>query len=114
MRVRLHVLHEGQTYVGEIDLHPEGTEKTSPKPRKMIVEVTSDIARKPSAAVELLYRKVFFKESHKLSDVCEELRKQGYNFSRQSVFMALKAAPFLGVNGRRGSYVFVQKFPPQS
>lgn len=114
MRVKLHVVHEGQTYVGEVELHLGGTEKASSKPQRMGVQVTSDIATKPSAAVDLLYRKGFFKESRKLFDAYEELRKEGYNFSRQSIFMALKAAPFLAVNGKRGSYAFVQRFPPHS
>lgn len=111
MRVQIKVTHKGQTYSGEVELYPADTEKTVTKPYK-IVTSTIDIVTKPSAAVELLHRNGFFKESHKLSDVSNELRNEGYNFSRQSIFMALKAATFLALTGKRGSYSFVQKFPP--
>jgi hypothetical protein len=112
MRVKLNIVHEGQTYFGEVELHPAGTEKATSKPHRTGTQTTSDIATRPSAAVDLVYRKGFFKESRRLSEVFDELRSEGYNFSRQSIFMALKAARFLALTGPRGSYRFVQKFPP--
>ena len=114
MRVQLNVVHEGQTYFGELELHPSGTERAQSKPSKTGTQTASSIATRPSAAVELLYRKGFFKESRKLADAFDELRNEGYNFSRPSIFMALKAAAFLAQTGRRGSYGFVQKFPSKA
>ncbi len=114
MRVQVRVLHEGRTYYGEVQLNPTGPEKAVSRPLKIETSIVNNIATRPSAAVELLYRKGFFKESRKFPDVSNELRKEGYNFSRQSIFMALKAAGFLALTGTRGSYRFVQKFPPST
>lgn len=114
MLVKVTVVHEGQTYVGEAELRPVGAEKMTSKARASADQISGDYANKPSGAVELLYRQGFFKESHRLPDVCTKLQGDGYNFSRQSILMALKAAPFLALNGRRGAYSFVQKFPPRT
>jgi len=114
MLVKVTVVHEGQTFSGEVEIHPVGAQKTSPKPHISAAHAANDVATKPSGAVELLYRRNFFKESRRLADVFAKLSNEGYNFSRQSIFMAMKAAPFLAVTGRRGAYAFVQKFPPQT
>jgi len=114
MIVKVTVVHEGQTFMGEVEIHPVGPQKTHAKPHVATVSTTGDHATKPSGAVELLYRGGFFKEARRLADVFAKLGSEGYNFSRQSIFMAMKAAPFLAVNGRRGTYAFVQKFPPRT
>lgn len=67
---------------------------------------------KPSGAVHTLYIDNFFKEEKKLSDVTKALSKQGYNFNKDSVYRALQNADFLNVKGAKGSYRFLQKFPP--
>jgi hypothetical protein len=111
MRVQITIVHEGRTYRGEVELQPESGERIDSKALKVRSPVAAEVATRPSNAVELLYRRGFFKEARKLPDVSNELGREGYNFSRQSVFMALKAAAFLHVIGKRGSYGFVQKFP---
>jgi len=112
MRVRIEITHEGQSYSGEMDLHSSAVvRKMSSSPTRFEHSSTHAV-RKPSAAIEFLYRKNFFKESHGLAEVWEELRKEGYNFSRPAILMALKAASYLTMTGKRGSYRFVQKFPP--
>lgn len=112
MRVKISIIHEGRAYTGEVELSSAGAEKAVSKPSKTETLSAQGIATKPSAVIEMLYNKQFFKEPHKLPDVWNELRKEGYNFSRPSILMALKAASYLTMAGRRGSYSFVQKFPP--
>lgn len=112
MRVQLKVIHDGQTYFGEVELYAGRPEKAVSKALRRGASTVENIATRPSAAVEMLYHRSFFKEPRKLPDVFDELRKEGYNFSRPSILMALKAAGFLALTGRRGSYSFVQKFPP--
>lgn len=112
MRVRIDIVHEGRSYSGEMDLLPSTlAEKVSSKPLR-IEKTATQTVRKPSAAVEFLYHKNFFKDPHYLAEVWDELRKEGYNFSRPAILMALKAASYLTMSGKRGSYRFVQKFPP--
>ena len=112
MKVKISIIHEGKAYSGEVELFSAGPEKVASKPSKTEAFSAKGIATKPSAVVEMLYRKHFFKEPRKLPDVWNELRKEGYNFSRPSILMALKAASYLTMTGKRGSYRFVQKFPP--
>jgi hypothetical protein len=114
MIVRISVVHEGQAFSGEVELHPVRRHQTLERLPAPSSSAALDRARKPSAAIELLYQAGFFKEARRLPDVSDKLREAGYNFSRQAVFMALKAAEFLALTGRRGAYRFVQKFPPET
>jgi hypothetical protein len=114
MLVKVTIVHEGQTFSGEVEVNPVGTQKTLVRPRVPALETSTDSPTKPSGAVEFLYRRGFFKESRRLADVFAKLSSDGFNFSRQSIFMAMRAAPFLAVTGRRGAYAFVQKFPPRN
>jgi len=41
-----------------------------------------------------------------------QLGRDGYNFSAPSILMALKFKEFLQRRGSKGSYRFVQKYPP--
>jgi hypothetical protein len=111
MRVQISVVHEGRTYHGEVELQLGSAQSLDSKISKVQSRNATEVATRPSDAIELLYRRGFFKEARRLPDVSNELGREGYNFSRQSVFMALKAATFLLVIGKRGAYGFVQKFP---
>lgn len=114
MIVKISVVHEGHGFSGEVELHPVRHRQTVEKPPTEAIDTGAGGARKPSGAIELLYQTGFFKEARRLPDVSDKLRETGYNFSRQAVFMALKAAEFLTLTGRRGEYRFVQKFPPDA
>jgi hypothetical protein len=72
------------------------------------------IRTRPSDAIDGLYRTGFFSHERTLSDALKQLTQDGYNFSPPSILMALKARQFLQRRGARGSYRFVQKFPPPS
>lgn len=112
MMVKLVITHEGQRFAGEVELHAAGSEARDAGARGAGTDAAEGVARKPSEAVDLAYRKGFFKERRALSDVVDELQRAGYFFSRQSILAALKAARALAQTGARGSYRFVQKFPP--
>jgi hypothetical protein len=69
---------------------------------------------KPSDVIqEQLYRKNFFKSHKTFPEVEKKLNEAGYNFKKGSILMALKGAKYLIKIGRKGSYKFVQKHPPQ-
>jgi hypothetical protein len=112
MRAKLSIIHEGKRFVGEVELHAVDSEVPAAGSHTPRTEAPHDVARKPSEAVDLVYRKGFFKDRRGLSDVVNELHQAGYFFSPQSILAALKAARFLVQTGVRGSYRFVQKFPP--
>jgi hypothetical protein len=112
MRVTISITHEGQRFVGEVELQPAGSGRLPSGSQYREIDEARAVARKPSEAVDLVYRNGFFKESRALSDVLNELRHAGYSFSRQSILMALQAARFLSRTGTRGYYRFIQKFPP--
>jgi hypothetical protein len=112
MNVRIEITHEGQTFAGEVELvasasgEKKGSYGKSNKPTK------AEPIKKPSTAVEFLYRKDFFRDPQTLRETWDRLGNEGFNFSRPAVLMALQAAEYLTMTGKRGSYRFVQKFPP--
>jgi len=111
MRVELTVVHEGVTYTGGIELAPwRGGKKVAVLSKAGAIP--KQVITKPSKAVALLYRGGFFGPERRLGEVSKDLATKGFNFSKQSILMALKAADFLAVRGQRGDYRFVQKFPP--
>jgi hypothetical protein len=114
MIVKLNIVHEGEVFSGEVELRSGGGLRVPTKRSSPAAQVAGEVATKPSAAIELLYRRGYFKEPRRLGQIFANLRDEGYNFSRPSISMALKAAPFVAINGRRGEYEFVQKFPPHS
>jgi len=69
------------------------------------------IATKPSEALKILWQQKVFFEPKSLSEVREELKKRGYNFTDQAVDMALKLAKFLTRRGKKGNYSYVQTYP---
>jgi len=112
MQIEIRVLHEGKTFEGRTDLLEVG----GSRPRK--IEINSLPVRKnsgptkPGGAVDTLYQKCFFGEERTLLDVRGQLKKDGYNFGASSVLMALGSKEYLQRHGSRGSYSFVQKYPP--
>ena len=111
MKVHLRVISGSQTYVGEVDLHPVEPVQNSSRDAKEGAEARG-VATMPSQAVRLLYSRGFFGVGRLLPETSNELRKGGYNFSNASISMALRAAEFLQVRGKRGAYMYIQKYPP--
>ncbi len=112
MRIQIRILESGKTYEGEIDLMKVGSVGEVEEKRGANI---AEVARtKPSEAIDGLYRTGFFSRERTLADALAQLGKDGYNFSPPSILMALKARGFLQRRGNKGSYRFVQKFPPPS
>lgn len=109
MKVQIILSDNGKTYEGEAILAPTTSRKKSDGVPKSRAEGAR--ARKPSEAVEHMYRTRFFTDERTLGEAMKQLGKDGYNFSRQSVHMALMSRAFLQRRGSKGSYRFVQKYP---
>jgi hypothetical protein len=112
MHIQIRISHDGKIFEGEAALtevvHRGGTAKKSAQPVKH--------ARppKPAGAVDGLYGKGYFAGERTLADVRGQLQQDGYNFGAPSVLMALRSKGYLQRRGNRGSYRFVQKYPPTS
>jgi len=61
-----------------------------------------------------LHQKNVFKTEKEFKVVEEELAKIDCNFPKPSLAKALERAGFLTRHGKRGSYRWIQKYPPGS
>jgi hypothetical protein len=111
MKVQITVTDQGMTFHGEAVLK-EVKLGGLPNPTPIKTDVGKPRAPRPSEAVQKLYAKGFFGTGRVLADVLKQLESDGFNFSSPSILMALKAAGFLRRNGAKGTYRFVQKYPP--
>ncbi|MCH8915777.1 MAG: hypothetical protein IIA82_08060 [Thaumarchaeota archaeon] len=96
-------------YEGEIEL-------IKVKSRKKLQNVKrSKISKPPTAttAVRQLYNDNFFKNKKTLSEAGSRMSSKGLNFRESHIFNALKRATYLQRKGKRGSYTFIHKYPPQ-
>jgi len=112
MKIQIRVSDSGRTFEGEAVLAEVRPHAGPPAKRAQSVEKSP--STKPSGAVDGLYHKEFFASERTLGDVLGELGRDGYNFSPPSILMALKSREYLQRRGSKGSYRFVQKFPPSS
>lgn len=110
MKAQLRVTIDGKTFVGEAKLRALASSGAVTQDSRQ--ELAHGVATKPAEAVQLLYERNFFNAAHKVGEISAELRNAGYNFKSAVIQMALKRADFLQMKGRRGSYTFVQKYPP--
>ncbi len=110
MKLHITVVHEGRTYVGDVELDAADSPKRTAVDGKQVSQQTGPT--RPGQAIERLYERSFFKTPRTLTDTIRELAKNEYNFGSSSVLMALQATDFLRQRGKRGSYMFVQKYPP--
>jgi hypothetical protein len=115
MKIQFRIWQDGKVFEGEAVL-TEGQSSKTPKssPGKSKGSLSSGDANKPSGALDRLYRKRFFASERTLGTVLDQLQEDGYNFSAPSILMALKSRGYLQRRGSKGSYRFVQKFPPTS
>lgn len=73
--------------------------KTKPSPEKK-----SESYSGATGGARFLISKGYFKEKRKLGDIRDALTKNGYHWSRQTVYMALK-----GLSSRRGPLVMLKE-----
>jgi hypothetical protein len=110
----------GQIFEGNVDLRPKvAIAKPSSTKRKMresahTASAFADHPRTPSDALRRLHQKSVFKTEREFQAVEEELAKIDCNFPKASLAKALERAKFLTRHGKRGSYRWIQKYPPGS
>src|SRR5882757_5986378 len=97
MKVQVRVMENGKTFAGEAvltELRSGGrlAQKRDKSARKIR-------PNKPSGAIDGLYGKGFFAAERTLRDSMTQLGHDGYNFSAQSIDMALKSKKFLQRRG---------------
>jgi hypothetical protein len=112
MKIQIRVTQGKNVYQGEMEL------TDSPSPKSRAREFGSGVHKSkhhtPAGAVDSLYEERFFASERILAAVTDRLRQKGYHFGSPSVVMALKSRAYLQRRGSKGSYRFVQKFPPAS
>jgi hypothetical protein len=112
MRIQIRVSENGKLFEGEA-LLKEVPSKGNTPPTK--IGRRRELApTKPTGAVDGLYETQFFACERTLGQVMGKLGEDGFNFNAPSIFMALKSRDYIQRRGSRGSYRFVQKFPPKS
>jgi hypothetical protein len=110
----------GHIFEGNVDLRPKGsTSKASSTKHKTresehTASAPADHPRTPSDALRRLHQKSIFKTEREFPAVEDELGKIDCNFPKSSLATALERAKFLTRHGKRGSYRWVQKYPPGS
>jgi len=110
MHIQIRISQDGKTFEGEAvlaEVRPEGKAAG-----RMVQSPKQTHQRKPSGAIDDLYRRGHFATERTLKDVRGQLQKDGYNFGAPSVLMALRSKDYLQRRGSKGSYRFVQKYPP--
>jgi hypothetical protein len=114
MKVQVSVFHEGKSYLGEVQLVPVVTAgKRSKEPHPSTRARQAGVPR-PAEAIAQLYHSGFFKSPRALGDAMDELAKVGYNFGKSSVATVLSRSDYLQARGRKGSYTYIQKYPPSA
>ena len=116
------VLTDDSGHVFEGDAHlrlkgstakPSSTKHTIQKSARS-VPGHADHPRTPTDALQRLHYKSVFKIEREFQAVEEELGKIDCNFPKPSLAKALERAKFLTRHGKRGSYRWIQKYPPGS
>jgi hypothetical protein len=110
----------GSVFVGETDLRPkQGRTKSMTAQPTHAREVqmsaptrTVGHPRTPTDGLRRLHQKNVFKVKREFKAVEEELGKIDCNFPKASLAKALERADFLTRHGKRGSYSWIQKYPP--
>ena len=113
MEVKIQIKDDqGKVYQGTLVLNKQKQNKA--KNKREVKQVQRSTKVRPSQVIDQgLYYKKFFQSHKSLSDVEKKLNALGYNYKKGSILMALKRAEYLNKSGKRGNYMFVQKYPPK-
>jgi hypothetical protein len=109
---------EGNVFEGETELAPRKRERGPGDKGARIsvgIRATTDSAppRTPTEGLRRLHQRGVFKTKREIKAVEEELAKSDCNFQKASLAKALERAGFLTRLGKRGSFCWIQKYPPQ-
>lgn len=92
--------------------HYEGTAELKKVTNKKIDKKTSSQANGPTDIVKELYFQNYFENSRTLNDVETTIKSKKYNFDSPAIVLALSRSKYLKRQGKRGSYSYIQKIPP--
>jgi hypothetical protein len=112
MQIQIRITHDGKVFEGGATLSQVLSRSSAPK--KPDHASRHQHATKPAGALDSLYNTGYFANERTLPDVRGQLQQGGYNFGAPSVLMALRSKAYLQRRGSKGSYRFVQKYPPAS
>lgn len=110
MKIEIRLRQNGKTFEGEAVLNEVHSSAATPTAGRTPAKETHPT--KPSEALQALYQAGYFATERTLATVTSEFSKLGYNFNASSVVMALGSKKYLQRRGSRGSYRFVQRYPP--
>jgi len=94
---------KNQSYEGVIELK----KVTNKKEIKKLTSVEG-----PTDIVRELYFQNYFETSRTLNDVENKIKSKKYNFDSPAIVLALSRSKYLKRQGKRGSYSYIQKIPP--
>jgi hypothetical protein len=107
MHIQIRITQAGKIFEGEATLA-----EAQSSDGKKAESVKNERPTKPAGALDSLYREGYFAAERALVDVRSQLQQGGFNFGAPSVLMALRSKNYLQRRGNKGSYRFVQKYPP--
>ncbi|PYU53176.1 MAG: hypothetical protein DMG48_02775 [Acidobacteria bacterium] len=108
----------GHVFEGDVDLKLKRSTAKPPSTKHNVPRsahsASAEHPRTPTDALHRLHQKSIFKIEREFQAVEEELGKIDCNFPKPSLAKALERAKFLTRHGERGSYRWIQKYPPGS
>ena len=105
MKVYVKVIDDkNQSYEGIVEL-------TKSKKQKIYKQIETKI-QGPTDIIKKLYYQKYFENERTLNEVEKNLKSKKYNFSLTGIDSALNRAKFLRRSGKKGSYSYIQKIPP--
>jgi hypothetical protein len=106
--------NRGKVYRGVVDLSATERHRVSKSTSsKSAGKVTNRRIRTVPEALALLHQQGFFQTRRRRAEVSKKLESMRFNFTGNTLSMALAAAPFLSRFGKLGDYSFAQKYPPE-
>lgn len=95
---------KNENYEGMVEL----TKSTKQKEHKKIqIKING-----PADVIKEIYFKNYFENSRTLHDVEQQIKSKKFNFNVATISKALDRAKYLKREGKRGSYSYIQKTPP--
>ena len=95
---------KNQTYEGIAEL-TKTKKQTLSKQIKIKIKGPTDILKQ-------IYFEKFFESNKLTKEIIQKIKSKKYNFDEPAIEMSLKRAKFLKREGKRGSYSYIQKTPP--
>ncbi len=95
---------KNQIYEGTIELTKSRKQKSQKQTEFQISG--------PTGIIKELYFQNYFENERTLNEVDKKFKSKKYNFGANAIQIAMERAKFLRRKGKRGSYSYIQKIPP--